>query len=289
MRTLRRGDSGELVRKLQRLIGATPDGDFGPSTESHVEGLQQRCGLHVDGVAGDNTWGAALFEGDQRRILDEVFDRLPVVRVDLPGAARLGGYPHVRLRHDVAAVETEVVRELVARGGASTSSGGLRGLSARRSPNRAMFSLHHLGRAKDQFVGAAMSDPDRDPFVVARDGDDRYWRVYARVLDGEQMTLLAEVNNRRRPEREVSGRFLDLTALYARHGFERIRARRAFWERRPGARLGGAEWWHFQYEVGLVAGETTYGEELLRVWRLGELQRTVPWRGRARVFGRDWA
>ncbi len=66
---LRRGDRGEAVRELQRLLVAmaaeapkldpgTPDGDFGERTERAVRAFQQRAGLAVDGVVGPATWEA---------------------------------------------------------------------------------------------------------------------------------------------------------------------------------------------------------------------------------------
>lgn len=57
-RTLRRGDTGEDVKKLQRLLGVTADGIFGPATEAHVRRLQQTKRLAADGVVGPQTWAA---------------------------------------------------------------------------------------------------------------------------------------------------------------------------------------------------------------------------------------
>ncbi|MBI4781236.1 MAG: peptidoglycan-binding protein [Oscillatoriophycideae cyanobacterium NC_groundwater_1537_Pr4_S-0.65um_50_18] len=71
--TLRRGDSGEAVRKLQGILqsngflGAadvrlgnrgygTVDGVFGSVTESAIKDLQQRYDLPVTGVVNPGTW-----------------------------------------------------------------------------------------------------------------------------------------------------------------------------------------------------------------------------------------
>jgi hypothetical protein len=51
-RALRRGDKGPDVAALQRALGITPDGDFGPRTDSAVRLFQADQGLMVDGVAG---------------------------------------------------------------------------------------------------------------------------------------------------------------------------------------------------------------------------------------------
>lgn len=59
---LRRGDSGEWVEYLQRLLvnaGYSPgaiDGEFGESTERVVAVVQSTYGLEPDGVVGAATW-----------------------------------------------------------------------------------------------------------------------------------------------------------------------------------------------------------------------------------------
>lgn len=55
-RTLKLGDSGPDVAKLQTVLGIPADGDFGPVTESAVEGFQAGTGLAADGVCGPRTW-----------------------------------------------------------------------------------------------------------------------------------------------------------------------------------------------------------------------------------------
>lgn len=56
--TLRRGDTGDLVVRLQRLVGAVADGAFGPLTEAAVRDVQRRLGLVPDGIVGPLTWAA---------------------------------------------------------------------------------------------------------------------------------------------------------------------------------------------------------------------------------------
>jgi len=51
---------GGDVRVLQTMIGAVPDGVFGPATRSAVVAYQRARGLVQDGVVGPKTW-AALF------------------------------------------------------------------------------------------------------------------------------------------------------------------------------------------------------------------------------------
>lgn len=63
--TVRRGDKGEVVTQLQRLLSKDGsslqiDGIFGPGTQSAVRAFQKKYGLTVDGIVGPQTWGKLL-------------------------------------------------------------------------------------------------------------------------------------------------------------------------------------------------------------------------------------
>jgi peptidoglycan hydrolase-like protein with peptidoglycan-binding domain len=47
---------GEDVAAVQRRVGATPDGVYGPKTSSAVSAYQRANGLQVDGIVGPQTW-----------------------------------------------------------------------------------------------------------------------------------------------------------------------------------------------------------------------------------------
>jgi peptidoglycan hydrolase-like protein with peptidoglycan-binding domain len=62
--TIKTGDSGDDVKRLQRVLARMktlgPDdvtGVFGPQTEQAVKDFQQSNGLVADGVVGPITWG----------------------------------------------------------------------------------------------------------------------------------------------------------------------------------------------------------------------------------------
>lgn len=55
---LRKGDRGESVRQLQRLLSIVSDGRFGPKTDAAVRAFQKHAGLAVDGKVGPKTWAA---------------------------------------------------------------------------------------------------------------------------------------------------------------------------------------------------------------------------------------
>lgn len=54
--TTKRGAKGEQVKWVQRRVGVTVDGDFGPATEAAVKTLQAKHGLSADGIIGPATF-----------------------------------------------------------------------------------------------------------------------------------------------------------------------------------------------------------------------------------------
>jgi len=52
---LKRGDSGEDVKLLQKALGLKADGVFGPATEAKVKSVQGNYGLVIDGYVGSIT------------------------------------------------------------------------------------------------------------------------------------------------------------------------------------------------------------------------------------------
>lgn len=58
MKKLRWGSKGPEVRLLQKYLGVTVDGVFGPKTEAAVKAFQAHNVMLVDGIVGDDTWCA---------------------------------------------------------------------------------------------------------------------------------------------------------------------------------------------------------------------------------------
>ena len=56
MKTLKIGDRGDEVKKLQKLLQIKPDGVFGPATQLTVMKYQGQQGLKTDGIVGSKTW-----------------------------------------------------------------------------------------------------------------------------------------------------------------------------------------------------------------------------------------
>ena len=63
MAILKRGLSGEPVKRLQAKLGVEADAVFGPSTEKALKDWQAKNGLAADGIAGPDTFMAmGLYE-----------------------------------------------------------------------------------------------------------------------------------------------------------------------------------------------------------------------------------
>ena len=56
--TLKMGDAGDAVKKLQSALQIDPDGDFGPATKEAVVSFQEDHNLDDDGIVGPATWAA---------------------------------------------------------------------------------------------------------------------------------------------------------------------------------------------------------------------------------------
>jgi peptidoglycan hydrolase-like protein with peptidoglycan-binding domain len=56
--TLRRGDRGDLVRRVQEKLDVEPDGVFGADTETAMREFQRKAELVPDGIVGPRTWQA---------------------------------------------------------------------------------------------------------------------------------------------------------------------------------------------------------------------------------------
>ncbi|MCK4622041.1 MAG: peptidoglycan-binding protein [Desulfuromonadales bacterium] len=293
LRENNRGEDVKTVQEILKQLGYNPgpiDGWYGEKTESAVIQFQERNNLYADGIVGPNTW-RGLHQALEIHIEEQInpqvendfqADLMDWVRV--PADQYRDGYDRFFLRKDAAEAYMRVRERVVDAGGKLTSSGARRSLRATVGASRSATSFHYTGRALDLFVGSGMENRGRDPFVIAADGD-RYWRVFARAEGGEPMEIEAVTYGSRNRGRLISGRLIDLTALFEAEGFERIRARPSFF---TGGTWLGAEWWHFQYENGLEKGVSTFGGELLKVYTENQVRSTPPWQFRARIFGINW-
>ena len=54
------GSTGDVVKQIQKKLGITSDGNFGPGTEKALKAWQTKNGLTADGVAGPMTLAKLL-------------------------------------------------------------------------------------------------------------------------------------------------------------------------------------------------------------------------------------
>lgn len=69
---LKKGSSGEEVKKIQQKLGLTADGIFGSGTETAVKNFQSKNGLTADGIVGNGTWGKLFPEVNTTTITEDV-------------------------------------------------------------------------------------------------------------------------------------------------------------------------------------------------------------------------
>lgn len=322
VKTLQKGMKALKIKGVGKA-----DGIFGDKTEDAVELLQKRWNrrvgrdsdqaLYVDGVAGPDTLGAynaLIREADKPALLiayePEAPPRSPVVPTELLDWVRVstdvhaGGYSTTTLRADSAERFQRVVDMTHRLGGIVSSAGGRRQLTSKAGANRSRRSFHYVGRAHDLATRSGMQRPS-DPFIVENIGDRR-WCLWARsslsladlkmavvglptLAVGEVVgTFLASESRGKTTLRteSVQGAFFNWSQLARSEGFYGIRARKSFFR---GGSFGGSEWWHVQDQTGLVHGETTFGDELLRVYTPEQAEAFVYWNeAKGSTFGVDW-
>lgn len=81
---LKSGTAGAAVKVIQRAVGVTADGYFGPGTLSAVRAYQSRHGLTADGVVGAQTWARILASGGKPAAHTSAH---PILRQGAHGAA----------------------------------------------------------------------------------------------------------------------------------------------------------------------------------------------------------
>ncbi len=70
MKTIRLGDTGDDVKKLQTIIQTLITGKFNDVDEIVVKEHQEKLGLKVDGIVGPITWAALLTENEPKPPVD---------------------------------------------------------------------------------------------------------------------------------------------------------------------------------------------------------------------------
>ena len=96
MKTIRRGDHGSDVIKLQRFLGIDKDGVFGPKTEKKVKEFQSKYKLTADGIVGIKTW--SILEATAVRLGHDYCDSgyCQYTRQQIEDALKAKGYTYFK-------------------------------------------------------------------------------------------------------------------------------------------------------------------------------------------------
>jgi thermitase len=236
--------------------------------------------------AGGSDGGATATEGLVAELEEPEEADLETTMIGLTTvpADKLGqGYGDVTIRADLKESYLKALKQVRALGGILTSSGGIRHLSVKATPGRSKTSLHYTGRALDLFIHTGMKGPN-DRYAVVRDGgSDAHplWKVYCISETPDTADPLYDASLVQQIELECaiwragktystikrSGRWICLTDVLARYGWNRIPAR-ADWR----SNYLSVEWWHFQHHKGLIVGQSKFGPELTAVWPAHKVQ-----------------
>jgi len=157
MSTLRRGDEGPLVTKLQLKLGVDAIGKFGPKTEAALKAWQAANGLTADGIAGPFTLSKLGIESLPQAAPTPVVQATPAVEIpsnsgfklhNLKGhvpdaviaqipdtAARFGITTPLRLAHFLAQCGHESGGFKAVRENLNYSAKGLMGIFKKYFPN----------------------------------------------------------------------------------------------------------------------------------------------------------
>lgn len=307
--------SSPEVLKLQEGLAAlgfhpgSADGAFGGKTEDAVEAFQLKAGLLPDGIFGQGSlaaWNQLCADKGLPQyqfavtapVADPVDHGQRLSWEKVPADPLAGGFSSLYLRQDAAKAYQALYDEVHALGGVISTAGGKRSLDSGAGPARSKTSSHYLGRAFDQATGFCMQNPEKDRYIAVRDEGKRTFTVWCKTdnpavpvvtLKACWCKTLKNAAGKKYTQlfyMDWTGRAINFTEIAAKHGFQRIAGRKFFFE---GGSYDGAEQWHFQYEVGLVKGQTTYGSELLRVYDLATCQKFLYW-GEVKddIYGEDW-
>ncbi|HPT86436.1 MAG TPA: peptidoglycan-binding domain-containing protein [Bacillota bacterium] len=287
----------ERLKTMGFNIGPSgADGLLGQNTRNAIAAFQQTFGLPVTGelnretitrIESEYAKGARVKEIKASKITQSQDIQLSITQnqhsithdfkckwVKINGIKVFRGTCPVVIRSDVADSFSNAVKEINELGGMVVSGGGMRPLNMGGKKSQSQTSLHYFGVAVDLSVGHGMQNPNKDPYVIVREGGTETnpkWRVYCRTTNEsvEPLTLEAVIWKKDVGivTQKVTDRFIDITAVMKKNGWEPISARKD-WK----SDYLCCEWWHFQ-KIDTIPEKATFGSELLKVYDQKEINK----------------
>lgn len=268
----------------------TPTGEIvdAATFRNAVREFQQSVGLERDGIPGEKT----LWELNYSWAMA---NRLGLSTVELDSSAGARGVLADPGNGQVAAlVRTDMAQALRAWRSELLDAGvplvaevrSRHTITDENAFEQSCAAIHLTGLAVDLDPLTGMTsqgpiDPEDQPYTITDNGTS--WRVWARSPAGTDVQLSAiSWAHGASHVRQVEGRFLDLTAIAARHGMRPVAPAPSF----P-IHYEGAAWWHFEFHAGLVPWLSQFGCEVLRLKTNSESAlRTnrLLWAERHRIF-----
>ena len=185
----------------------------------------------------------------------------------------------IQLRKDAAAAYEKIYKEVTENGGKMLISGGARNLDTKAGVGASKSSLHYIGRAFDIAIRYGFENPETQPYLVTVDENNR-WQVWCKTNNTkfpevEIDALYWKNNSGLSLKKRIKARIFSFTDIAKKYGFHRIQAWQSFYKN--GGPYDESEWWHFQYQEGLIAGESTYGEQMLLVYPKEQAEKFIYW------------
>jgi len=185
-----------------------------------------------------------------------------------------GGYAKINVAAFMLPTFEAIRDEIRAAGALFISAGSLRSIYTKVKKRadgsvKPPVSLHMCGLAIDLSPKAIMQDPLTDPYVAISEGQ-RKWRVYGRAAadgPGVRCLTLQGIDYRKGAldTVEVTDNFIDISEVFAKHGFVGISARRSFSNPKT-RKYMSSEVWHFEQRQSLQTGVTSYGDALRLIY-----------------------
>ncbi len=222
------------------------------------------------------------------------YDWVTVKAFEIKRNSTIISYGRNQISSEFVEKYNNVFNKVTKLGGVMTSGGGRRSLETlteRSRSGKAKLGMHNIGRAIDfaPYSGLA-NDANRDPnikYLVIKDDRTKQnslftiWCIVNKAMDGFDqeefnqavesglaiengtftVDLIRSLNNQ--STYSWTGDAFNLTRLMEEEGFQRIKPIDDYLTQ---GKFAGIEWWHYEIHEGLVVGETTGLNEMLKVY-----------------------